>query len=703
MPAKKDDLLATARKRFDESKSAWSEIREQYAEDARFVNVLGGQWNKASKDSREGSGKPALEFNELHVYVQQVVNRARQDRPQPRIAPADNDAKEDVADLLEGRLRHIQYASQADVPYDCAVECAATGGIGFYGIDTVYTDKDSVRGNKPSPNQEPRLFRILDPTSEYPDPNCLEPDFSDAKYWFSRQWIDREDFKKKYDKEPMQWDKDSTEWATETQVAIAQYWHVEEKTRRYCWLADGTEGYADELKLPEGTETENEREVIERQVCCDLIDGEKVLKSTEWLGNWIPRVPVLGREVIVDGKKLYISIIRFARDAQKLKNGFKSGIANLLALASTAPWLGPKGTFKDGKWRDANTKNYAYLEYEMVVGPGGNIAPPPERNTYEAPIQSLSLAAMQAGDDIKRAVGYSDAILSPSKASDLSGVAISKRQNGQDLINFHFEDNLVRSQWHCARILLDLDMKLADTPRLWTARKLDGSTFTVPVTMAGEDNAPPAMVAGHEAVQHMRLDVGRYDITIDTGPGYETKKKEEREILAQSFQADPALWATFGDIYFHLMGYRELEERARMVLPPAIQQAIQSKQGPVQIPPQVQQQLAQAAQQIQMLRAGLQKAIQALQTKQIEAAGKLQVEQLKAAATVTVESLKARSQAEAQSADHKHEAGIELLRANMEAIAQMTTMLHESELGATPGPGMGNNQPPAPPAGAPQQ
>jgi len=700
MPAKSDDLIVTARKRFDEAKSAWSEIREQYAEDARFVNVLGGQWNKASRDSREGSGKPSLEFNELHTYVQQQVNRARQDRPQPRIAPADNEAKEDVADFLEGRLRHIQYASQADVPYDCAVECATTGGIGFYGIDTVYVDKDSIRSGTPSPNQEPRLFRILDPTAEYPDPNCLEPDFSDAKYWFSRKWVEREGYKKKYGKEPMQWDRDSTEWATESQVAIAQYWHVEETARKYCWFSDGTEGYEDETPKPEDAEIENEREVIERQVRCDLIDGEAVLKSTDWLGNWIPRVPVLGREVIVDGKKHYISIIRFARDAQKLKNGFKSGIANLLALSSTAPWVGAKGTFKNPAWKDANTKNYAYLEYEMVAGPGGNMAPPPQRNTYEAPIQSLSLAAMQAGDDIKRAVGYSDAVLQPSKANDLSGVAISKRQNSQDLTNFHFEDNLVRSQWHCARILLDLDIKLADTPRMMTARKVDGSTFNKPVATVNDDDTL-AMVPGQENVEHVRLDVGRYDITIDTGPGYDSKKKEEREILAQAFSADPMLWQTFGDVYFHLMGYPELEERAKMVLPPQIQQAIQSKSQ--NIPPRVQAQLAQAAQQIQMMRAGMQKLIGILQTKQIEAQGKLQVEQLKAASHVTVESLKARSEAEAQAADHKHEASIELFRANMEAIQNLTSMLHESELGATPGPGMGNNAVPQPPTGAPAQ
>jgi hypothetical protein len=681
MPAKNDDLLVTARKRFDEAKSAWSEIREQYAEDSRFVNVLGGQWNKASKDSREGSGKPALEFNELHIYVQQVVNRARQDRPEPRVAPGDDEATDDGAEFLEGRLRHIQYASQADVAYDCAVEAAATGGFGFYGIETEYTDKDMVRGGKPSPNQEPRLFRILDPTAEYPDPNCLEPDFSDAKYWFSRQWIDRDEFKKKFKVDPIQWDKDSTDWATDSQVAIAQYWYVEETTRRYVWLSDGTEGYDDALTAEQkGVEVENEREVVEREVCCKLIDGEKVLKTIKWLGNWIPRVPVLGREVIVDGKKQYISIIRFAHDAQKLKNGFKSGIANLLGLSSTAPWIGYKGQFKDGKWRDAHTKNYAYLESELV-SLGGQIAPLPQRNTYEAPIQSLSLAAMQAGDDIKRGVGYSDSVLQPSKASDLSGVAISKRQNSVDLANFHFEDNLVRSQWHGARILLDLDMKLADTPRMMTSRKLDGTAVNTPVSTKNEDGTF-GIVPGQENVPHLRFDIGRY--TITTGPNYNTKREEEREILLQSFQADPQLWTIFGDVLFKIMGYPDLEERAKMALPPQIQQAIANK-GQQQIPPQIQAQMAQLMQQNAGFKQAIQQLVTIVKTKQIEAAGKLHVEQMKTAREVTLEGIKQR-----------HEVGLEHQADVMEAIKHLMDMLHESELGATPGPGFGNNALPQP-------
>jgi hypothetical protein len=75
--------------------------------------------------------------------------------------------------VLEGHLRHIQYASQADVAYDGAVEYSASCGFGCYRITTEYVDDETWA-------QEPRIKRILDPMTVYFDPDCQEPDFSDA-------------------------------------------------------------------------------------------------------------------------------------------------------------------------------------------------------------------------------------------------------------------------------------------------------------------------------------------------------------------------------------------------------------------------------------------------------------------------------------------------------------------------------------------
>jgi hypothetical protein len=100
------------------------------------------------------------------------------------------------------------------------------------------------------------------------------------------------------------------------------------------------------------------------------------------------------------GQSSPVSLVRFMRDPQQLINIYKSGIAENIGLANKVPYIGYKGQFKDPKWRNANVKNYAYLEVEPV-SIGGQPAPLPSRQMFEAAIQSLSVAAAQEIDDLK--------------------------------------------------------------------------------------------------------------------------------------------------------------------------------------------------------------------------------------------------------------------------------------------------------------
>ena len=667
-----DDFMSLALKRFEASKEAWQKIREAWKHDTRMVKVVGGQWDAEVAARRENAGKPALEFNEEHTYVSQIVNQARQDRPQPKVTAGDDEATAEAAEFLESRLRHIQCASQADVAYDHAIDGAATGGIGFFRIEKEYIDQASPRkGKRPSSIQEPRIKRILDPMTQYPDAGVLEPDFSDAKYWFDRGWIDRDAYRKQYKQEPIDFEDDAPpDWVKHDQVCIARYWTVEESERSYVWLSDGAEGYRDELEEIDENLVENERPVTERKIECHIIDGEKRLKTTAWEGDWIPYIVVLGAEVAIDGERHFISAVRFAHGAQQLKNAYKSGIANLLQLASTAPWLGPRGMFKDRRWSDANEQNYATLEWEPVYDKNNQlINAQPTRNTFEAPIQSLAASSVAASDDIRRAVGYSDAVLQPSR-SDLSGIAIQRRGEQQSLTNYHFQDNLVRAQWHAARVILDLDMKLADTPRVMKGRKASGDTYSMPVTLANDDGVAPE-VPGYEGKPHLRFDRGRFDLEVVSGPSYDSKREEERDTLIDILKADPSAYPLYLDVLFKLMGYQELEERAKLALPPQIQQAIAAKQQG--IPPQAQAALIQLQGQNQKLMQAVQQLMQMIQTKQIETKGKLDIEKLKLIRELMV-----------QQAQHSHEAGISMMGERTDAVEHLLSMLHESELAPDP-------------------
>jgi len=88
-------FMAEALKRFEAARSGWQDIRKAANIDLRAVNVKGGQWETDVRLKREKAGRPVLEANELHTYVQRIVNTARKDRPQPKVSPGDDDATEE--------------------------------------------------------------------------------------------------------------------------------------------------------------------------------------------------------------------------------------------------------------------------------------------------------------------------------------------------------------------------------------------------------------------------------------------------------------------------------------------------------------------------------------------------------------------------------------------------------------------------------
>lgn len=653
-------IIAEARKRFKVAKEASADQRKDFKESMRMT--FGEQWDQATKTARVKAGRPALSFPVLHTYVQRITNQARKERPQPKVNAVGEGASQQVADVYDGLFRHIHTASNADVAYDGAVETAAAGGWGFYEFVTEYVDDVSF-------DQEPRIRRVLDPLSVYFDPHAMEPDYSDAKYYFKRRRMTKEDFKATFHKEPeSDWDDEDArqDWTEGDDVFVAEYCYVEEKPRTLQQFGPLGEVIAT-------------RQVIDRSISKCILDGSRVLEETQWLGKWLPMVPVLGKEVVVEEKRRLFSAVHFSLDSQKLINATGSGIAEQLQLSTRAPYVGPKGAMKDKRWDD-NTQNWSKLEYEPYDDEGRPL-PPPQRNVYEAPIQALTQAKMVYTDDIRKSIGYVDGLVNPSQ-SDLSGIAVKRRDAQSDLANFHFEDNLVRSQWHGGRILLDLLQKYIDTPRAMRILAPDGTVSMQAVTMAMDGGIVPE-VKGFEGQPHIRMDVGKYDVTISTGPGYASRLESEIDVLLKSFAADPQLWGIAGDLLFKAMGYPDLEARLRMALPPQIQEALASKEA--NISPAAQAKIMQLAQQNQALQQQMQQLVAAIQKLMMEREAKIiqgQTEILKT--QMTNESREKIAAADnvtdvaVQDRKHGHESARMLYENDQEMTRQIRQLLHDA-------------------------
>jgi hypothetical protein len=533
--------------------------------------------------------------------------------------------------------RAIQYRSRAPIAYETAIEYSAGCSFGHFRLLTDYCSDEGFE-------QEIRYAPVMDPFAVYGTiiPACLgrKPEFAHVL-----ESISREEYKRLYpDSEltGMGFDAGSQiaeGWITD-EIRLAEYWTVEHKQRvfRRGLFPDGRRKvvYIDELekdpKKYEGVEytlgsdgLPRERERAADVVKSCLTNGVEVLPGTEttWLGRRIPIFTVLGRQVILRGRPHLFSLIRWMRDPQQLLNIYKSGIAENVGLANRVPYIGVKGQFRDPRWKNANAKNYPYLEYEPV-SIGGQPAPPPQRQMFEAAIQALSQAAAQEIDDLKSSAGIFDASLG-AQGNETSGIAIERRRQQSGLTNFHFVDNLTRAQAEAGEELGYLIPRVYDTDREVRIIGEDESEKIVRVNTPYIDQK-----SGEQ--RSFLLDAGQYDVTVVVGATTETARKEALEQTSQVIQAAPQLMAVIGDILFRNSDNPAAGETAdrmkrwiNLQMPGLIEDDEQKKQP--QIPPQVQMQLQQSGQMIDQLTQQLQIITEEIKTKKLELDSRERIEQ----------------------------------------------------------------------------
>jgi len=272
-----------------------------------------------------------------------------------------------------------------------------------------------------------------------------------------------------------------------------------------------------------------------------------------------------------------------AKDPQRMYNYWTTALTESVALAPKAKWVMAEGQDEghENEWAQANIKAMPVLRYKQT-DTEGRTAPAPQRLQPEPPPAGIVTATQGMSNDLMTVVGIYDPSQLPQ--GNMSGKAIAGQQQQVDMVNFHYYDNLTRSIAYCGRIILDLIPKIYDTERV--------------MRIIGADEKPEIItlnqrVTTEDGVEKILNDVsvGRYDVVMDTGPGFATKRGEAVEAMMSLLAADPTLMQTAGDLIFRNMDFPGAEIIAdRMAAANPLAQ-IDEKSD---IPPQVQMQLAQA-------------------------------------------------------------------------------------------------------------
>jgi len=585
------DILAEAREAFKDACEAEDDNRRDALADLRFAR-LGEQWPAQIVQQREREGRPCLTINRMPSFIRQVVNDSRQNKPSIKVHPADSKADVETADIYNGLIRNIQYVSDADVAYDTAIESAVSGGFGYFRLGLDYAHDDTF-------DLDISIDRIADPFLIYGDPGSTAADSSDWTTAFVIDIMRKADFERQYKgAQAVDWDGDGygelgEPWYRDNAVMRAEWWRREEVLRPIVLLSDGSVveeavfAAQAELFALQGVTPVTERAAKSWRVTQTILTGAEVLEENAWPGKFIPIVPVYGDEVVIEGKRHLRSLIRDAKDPQRMFNFWRTASTELVALAPKTPWIGPKGAFKTDapKWSTANTQSHQYIEYDGQV--------PPQRQPFAGPPGGALQEALNASDDMKAAVGLYDASLG-ARSNEVSGRAILARQREGDVGTFHFIDNMARAIRHAGRILIDLIPKVYNKRRVIRVLGEDGTSaqrpLGQPVPVMDQNGQPVVDQFGQAVTRIYDLSAGKYDLTVSTGPSFTTRREEAAAQMMELIRSFPQAAPLIGDIVAKNLDWAGADEIAKRLqtllpgqgqggLPPKLQQMIQQGQA----------------------------------------------------------------------------------------------------------------------------
>lgn len=633
-----EDILSEAHARYKLADDAERETRLLAAEDRRFR--AGEQWPLEIKTARELDGRPCLTINKMPQFEQQVTNDQRQNRPAIKVHPVDDLADPETAKIYQGIIKHIEVASNADTARDTAFENAVRGSYGYYRVVTEYTSPESF-------DQEIRTKQIRDADTVLLDPNHQEPDGSDSEYGFISERISKDRYKREYGESALakatdaEWEATCNrlpEWVKRDTVLVTEYFYKHYETKELVLLSDGqvlekseveayiaerTQQPVDELGQSAGESISSVKVVNERTskvptVKWCKLNGSEVLSKRDWPGKWIPILPVYGSTLVVDGKVIRESLIRHAKDPARMYNFWKSAETEAITLAPKAPFIVEEGQLEgyEHEWKEANRRNFPYLKYKAKDIQGTPL-PPPQRQAIEPAVQAITQASMLAADEVKATMGLYDAALG-ARSNETSGVAIQRRNQQAQTSNFHFTDNLNRTIRHEGRIYTDLIPKIYDSARVARIIGEDGEQKVVKINQPYKDEI--GALVKHD------LSVGQYDVTIDSGPSYATRRQEAAAFMQEMVRSYPQTMQVAGDLVVKNMdvpGASDLAERFKRTLPPNL---TEDPKKAKQTNPQDQAKIQQMGQILEQLTGKLHEAQDQLDQKTLELESKERIE-----------------------------------------------------------------------------
>lgn len=584
-PGDDEKDLKEAKERFAFCEDYESHARMLYMEDYRFGHGDSdnmAQWPDQLLVNRELDQKPTLTINKTRVHCLQIVNDAKQNKPGIVVHPTTNEATYEAAEVFEDVVRHIEYESRAQQAYDKATYNMVFGGVGYCRVVTEYANPEGF-------DQNIVIKGVPDPLTVYLDPDAKEADKSDMEFAFVFDDMSRARFKREYP------DHDDAvmaapsgfydSWISENHVRVAEYWRRKHKSVNIVSVIDPATG--ERRSAPKKDVDPELLKVIRKDpswdyrerdsdfvtVECIKIAGSKIVDRFDWPGQWIPIVPCIGEEVVIDGQMDRKSHVRYLKDPQRIYNFNSSAEVELGALQTKTPYVGPAKAFEgfEEYYQSANVQNLPFLPFNDWNDEGNRqIAAPKREQTPQ--LSPVFLKGMEiAQNEMMMASGQYQSQFGQNENAT-SGKAINERQRQGDNATYHFVDGSAIMIRQIGRIVVDVIPKFYDTQRVLRIRGEDGTTKNI---MINPDAAEAVTKEEDLEEQQVNLifnpNIGRYGVEADVGPNFATRRQEAWNAIVQILTQSPQLIPIVGDLLFtnaDFPGADEIAQRLRRMTPP---------------------------------------------------------------------------------------------------------------------------------------
>jgi hypothetical protein len=629
-------LIALWRDEYQADLDADREDRHEAEADNEFVNagdLLKEQWDPIMKASRIAANRPVVQNNLFPTFIQQIVNEGSRNMPAIGISPGD-EGTDETAEYFQARIRHVEYECNASTSWDRARDQQVTSARAALRVYTDYApDSWKQRLNlKTIPNQ---FSVVWDRGAE--EYSCEDADhvwiidrITPAEHTrrFGKQTtLDAGDFADARDEAPGWIGVGGSDGKPGSLIQVAE--RICKKYKTKIKIKGGGEMWSDEMPkrstVPQQIEAKR-KDVFE--IRCYLFNGVEILphpdadpeddkKYAVWLTKELPVVAMWGREAVVRGQKRRFSLVRPAKDGQRMVNFCDSSIAENIGQIPKAPYLVEFGSIPpnwENQWQDADSIPLSYLMYVGFDAKTGRVFNKPERLVHEPPIQALSIAREQAMQNMKAAMGIFDAARG-DRSNETSGIAIERRQAQSGIVNYHFPRNENRSRKRVGEIMVSAIRRLDQAGAEYPVRDEDGTTRLVPIGQTYHDA---------KAKKDVTLDLtkGQYTLVVSTTVNYETARQEQKQWLQELFKAIPELFTVIGDKYFYASdepGAKEMGDRVKAWIKmknPGVIPEDDDEQAP--LPPEVVQQIQQMQRQLAETEGFAEEQMQIVKTDQVK-------------------------------------------------------------------------------------